>query len=278
MRTRILILVLLLTALCVVPAAASAASKTETKTSGQVSVVLTYKTGRSPFDVTKTQIKITRAGVTLLDAAVAEPCRDCGVAPSGYMLGKSIQIADIDGDGEPEVLLDLYTGGMHCCTNTWIYRYTGSAYASPARLGGEGGSPLKDLNGDGIPELRSSADRFAYAFAPYVASWFPPMVLQYRAGTFTDVTRSFPALAAKDAARALRVYRRRTRHQDDQRGVVAAYVADQYLLGHPARGWKLARSANKHGALNGLGRGDQFPRNGRFLKSLRKFLAKTGYS
>ena len=37
------------------------------------------------------------------------------------------------------------------------------------------------------------------------------------------------------------------------------------------------RSALKHGYLNGFGRGDAWPRNGHYVKALRKFLRKNGY-
>jgi hypothetical protein len=139
------------------------------------------------------------------------------------------------------------------------------------------GYTVKDLDGDGVPELRSFDDHFAYAFTDFADTWFPPQIWQFRAGSLNNVTRNFPALIKSDAKKTLRILRGRARHSRDLRGVVAAYVADQYLLGHPARGWKVVRSARKQGLLNGLGRGDPWPRNQRFVKSLRKFLSKNGY-
>jgi hypothetical protein len=31
-------------------------------------------------------------------------------------------VRDLDGDGEPEVLVDFYWGGVHCCFYTDVYR------------------------------------------------------------------------------------------------------------------------------------------------------------
>ncbi len=277
MRTRTLSFVAALAVFCVLPAVASAATKTETANLGQVAVTLTYDTGRGQYDVSNTRIAIARGGTTVFNQAVAEPCAQCAVVPAGVTGGgSSLTIRDLDGDGEPEVLFDIYTGGAHCCSYTWIYRFTGSTYVGVAATWGDTGYTLTDLNGDGVPELRSYDDRFAYEFTDFADSAFPPAIFSYKAGRLSDVTRSFPALVRADAKRQLRLYRRARRHRD-VRGVVAAYTADQYLLGKRSTGLRLVQVALKRGDLNGLGRGDVWPRNARYVRVLKKFLRRNGY-
>jgi hypothetical protein len=280
-RTRLLATTVLVVAglIALIPAAASAKLRTETATSGAVKAVLTYDVGPGIFNVSGTHLAIIRSGVTVIDTDVPEPCSGCGIMPSGSIGGsaKSLRVSDLDGDGEPEVLLDIYTGGAHCCVDTWIYRFTGTTYTGTPHEWGDVGYSLKDLNRDGTPELRSADDRFAYAFTSFAESWFPPMVWQFRAGKLVDVTRHYRRLIRSDVKRALRLYHSKHRRKYDLRGVIAAYVADQYLLGHGSRGWKLVRSARKHHLVNGLGKGDLWPRGKRYAPALRKFLRRNGY-
>ncbi len=281
MRTRILATTVLVVAglVAVMPSAASAKLRTETVTNGAVKAVLTYDVGPGIFNVSGTHLAIIRSGITVIDTDVPEPCSGCGIMPAGSIGGsaKSLQVADLDGDGEPEVLLDIYTGGAHCCVDTWIYRFTGTTYTGTPHQWGDVGYSLKDLDRDGIPELKSADDRFAYAFTSFAESWFPPMVWQFRAGKLTDATRHYPALIKADVKRTLRIYHSKHRRKYDLRGVIAAYVADQYLLRHGSRGWKLVRSARKHGLVKGYGRYDSWPSGARYVKALRKFLRRNGY-
>lgn len=279
MRTRTLWLIAALAAACALPAGAAADTRTETQSAGAVTATLTYDVnGTFGGDVTNVHIAIARAGTTLLTQAVPEPCRTCAVVPQKATSGESsLRLEDIDGDGEPEVFFDMFTGGAHCCSFSWIYRFTGSTYSGTPAVWGDQGYVIDDIDRDGKAELRSYDDRFAYEFTDYADSAFPPLIYSFRAGVLTDVTRSFPKVVSTDAKRQLRRYQR-LRHRRDIRGVVAAYAADEYLLGKQAKGLALAKLANRRGDLNGLGRGDTWSRNGAFVRQLRKFLRKTGYA
>src|SRR5437879_464600 len=75
----------------------------------------------------------------------------------------------------------------------------------------------------------------------------------------------------------LKSYRQDRRQRDfDVRGVLAAYVADQYLLGRPARGWALLRTALRRGELQ-RGVDPLWPVGRAYVRKLRSFLARTGY-
>jgi hypothetical protein len=56
----------------------------------------------------------------------------------GLRSARTITLRDLDGDGEPEILLEFWYGGAHCCFWTRIYRWTRAAAAmsTPRTFGG----------------------------------------------------------------------------------------------------------------------------------------------
>ena len=93
--------------LCVAwPNVSLAKLKTETVTSGAVKATLTYNVGPGLFNVSGTHLQIVRAGATMLDTDVPEPCNGCGIVPAGAGGGtaKSLQAADLDGDGDMDIV------------------------------------------------------------------------------------------------------------------------------------------------------------------------------
>jgi hypothetical protein len=64
-------------------------------------------------------LKIWRGGIVGFDRAIPEVCGG-GCKPTGE---GDLQIADLDGDGEAEVLVTGFTGGQHCCTIMGVYGY-----------------------------------------------------------------------------------------------------------------------------------------------------------
>jgi hypothetical protein len=189
--------------------------------------------------------------------------------------GKPIVVRDLDGDGEPEIVLDFFWGGAHCCSWSRIYRWDAGAgdYRSLAHSWGDLGYRLRDLDGDGHIELVSADDRFAYAFASFADSSFPVEILAYRAGRLVETTRSFPALVRTDASRQWALFRHARGHRA-VRGVLAAWAADECLLRHC--GTAFAKLRRLGAALSSPLEMDRTSSTN-YLRSLRAFLRKTGY-
>ncbi len=85
--------------------------------------------GRRPqFGVKDPRLVVARGGATLFDASpIADGRTSLESAASSPRASAHapLQVVDLDGDGEPEVLVDAYTGGAHCCALTEILRFTG---------------------------------------------------------------------------------------------------------------------------------------------------------
>lgn len=87
---------------------------------------------------------------------------------------------DITGDGRPELVVQGWSGGAHCCQSTAIYSVDDHV-ARPLLDINTGNCPggLDDLDGDGVPEFRTCDDSFAYTFCDFASSPMPPVVYAY---------------------------------------------------------------------------------------------------
>jgi hypothetical protein len=266
-------------ALGVFPAAASADDAGSlTASAGTVQATLSWQ--KAKYGVAAPRLVIVRAAAALFDAspvAGSDSCSDgyCSFLASGKRKS-ALQVVDLNGDGEPEVLVDAYSGGAHCCALTELFAFNGSGYTGSELYWGNTGYELQDLDGDGKPELVGYDDAFAGAFSSYAASFFPPRIVDYGPavnGALRDVTTRFPALIRKNRGQALHALRRARRAHYETLGVVAAYVADLYLVGDAGHVRPYLRRARSRGDLRTItGRA---PRS--FDRQLLAFLKKQGY-
>lgn len=223
------------------------------------------------------RLKIVRDGQTLLDNPVLIPVRSAGsnsgnsnqeqIADGRFL---SMRILDLDRDNEPEILVDLVSlkDGQRCCNYSFIYRYEPQQknYLVLKHFWGNVSYELQDLDRDGIPEFQSQDGRFAEAFASYADSRFPLKIWQYLQGKMQDVTRQYPVLVYTNASELWLESNQRQSNNQDVKGVLAAYLASQYILGQEAEGWQLVE------------KGYQGNDRSQFLAELRDFLTDTGYT
>ena len=107
------------------------------------------------------------------EAVTARDCDEPWCSPGGGN-ERSIHVRDLNGDDEPEVLLDLYTGGAHCCVLTQVFTFDAPGYRKAAEHDwADAGYRIADVDGNGTPEIKSADARFAYAFAAFAFSGFP---------------------------------------------------------------------------------------------------------
>jgi streptogramin lyase len=191
---------------------------------------------------------------------------------------ESLAVRDLDGDDEPEVTLLLNWNGTHCCYWSRSYRYDRARNTYVARnhfWGNAGAEPvLRDLNGDRRPEFRSLDDRFSERFTSFAGSARPVQIWSYRHGRFRDVTRRYPRLVRRDAARIWRQYLKY--RKSDARGILPAWMADEYLLGRAAFADRVLEQAAARGELK---RDDGFgPRDPQaYIRAVKALLRRTGY-
>jgi hypothetical protein len=242
-----------------------ASATTKAGVSGNVRAEISYDRA-GDFEYKNVRLKITRAGQTLFagqvprDSEYDRPIVDITEE-------NTLPVVDLDGDKEPEIIVDLYTGGAHCCQYSLIYRYDKSTkkYTRIRHFWGNGGYVLRDFDKNGLLEFSSRDDRFAYAFDAYAASGYPPQIWQYRQGRMQDVTRRYPKIINSQATELWQTYIEQKKEGYELKGFLAAYLASKYLLGQGEDGWQKVRQAYQGGDRT------------KFFADVRRFLRETGY-
>ena len=255
-------------------ALAAAVTKTITARSGSTSATLSYRFNGNgaAFPTSMLRLAITRGGQQRYDRPVHALL--CASECSLFAGGSVLAVKNLEPGGSPDVVLNLYSGGAHCCFITQVYRYDAGAstYTLVQRDFGDPGARIETLAGG--PVFFSADDRFAYTFAAFAFSGLPVQIWSFASGRFVDVTRRFPALIRKDAAAQYGAFLR-NRKQGLGLGFVAAWGADEDLLGQSAlvrRRLAALSAAHQLRGLAGWGQGSTF------IAQLQRFLVKTGYT
>ena len=109
--------------------------------------------------------------------------------------------SDINGDGFPDLVIETFSGGAHCCFGTQVFslRPTGAALILQKPQSNAGGY-FADLDADGISEFVTYDDSFAYQYCPYAAGVTVKVIMAYDAGQdrYLPASPRFPEQYAEE--------------------------------------------------------------------------------
>ncbi len=258
-------------------AAPTALATTQTAQAGNVTATFTFQ-GKFP-NYTGQTLEIAQGGTVFYDEPVTS--KFCGdeCAPLSAVTSKSaVSVVDLEHDGQPDVVLDLYSGGAHCCTIAQVFSFDPGTmtYGETETNFGDPGARIVDLRHNGRYEFLTADDTFAYEFTDYAGSGMPIKILRFTNGGFLNVTRNFPRLVAKDAAFWLKSFKGMAGDgYQDSAGVIAAWAADEDRLGHVKLVNTYLAQQAKLGHLNS----PLYPQASgqRFIVKLKRFLRAHGY-
>jgi hypothetical protein len=228
--------------------------------------------GTVPFS--KLRLSITRDGARPIERPVrAIVCRTrCWPALVPGM--PALRVVDLEHGSAPDVILNVYSGGAHCCYITQVYRYDPGArtYALVQHDFGHPGATFQRLGARFV--FFSADDRFAHRFAPFDFSALPLQIWTFERGRFVDITRDYPKLIAVDAGQQWLSFAAND-PQGTGLGFLAAWAGDEYLVGRSA---VVTRRLAKLRATGKLRSTLPFTKQGAaFVAALQRFLAATGY-
>jgi hypothetical protein len=158
-----------------------------------------------------------------------------------------IFIAEMDpANGHPEVVVEFYSGGAHCCESIYVLEEDPAAPGTWRKIAlgtfDGGARKPRDVDGDGLAEIVVTDECFLYAFGSYAESYAPPVILAVRNGQRRNLTRTprmRPFLKSEER-RVLRLMKSedgRTAEGHVPNGILAGYVALKILLGEGRQGW-----------------------------------------
>jgi hypothetical protein len=252
-------IVLAATLLAALSVPASALAKSVTVSSGAVTAKLTYTPGKFSMD-SDVAIRIAQGSNLLYSGAAAGQCgKSCQVVPN------PVSVVNLE-PGQPDVVLEVSSGGAHCCFSDLVYSpaSSGDSYTQTDYDFGNAGDKLVDLNHDGLMEFETADNSFAYRFSDYAESAMPIEVLTYTKHQFTNVTRHYPALIAHDAKLWWGYYLKD--HDPGRVGLIAAWAADEWNLGQRAHALRVLAGEVGKGHITL-----------KFVNELTKFLIDHGY-
>ena len=194
----------------------------------------------------------------------------------------SVSLQDLDANSTPEVIVETYSGGAHCCTNFKIYSWKNNQFLEQETgfLDGSGGE-FSDLDGDGKIELVTADNSFLYKFSSYAASFPPSRILSFRNGELQDTTRQHPKELRSRAWQMYQTFLEVKKGDYPVNGLLAGYVAQKILLGEYQQGWDFMLANYDRTSDWGLDEIEEGERKAGkypdFPTALRAFLIEEGY-
>ncbi len=146
---------------------------------------------------------------------------------------------DITGDGYPDLVLETYSGGAHCCFSSIVYELGPSLDRALQTREGNCGGDFEDLDGDGVLEFITCDDIFAYAYCSFAGSPLAKVILAYQPGQgYLPASSRFAHLYADDIIRHTEQAKELSvESYESPECQVLPLVLDYLYTGQPEKAW-----------------------------------------
>jgi len=108
---------------------------------------------------------------------------------------ESISEASLSSDGKKTILIDVYSGGAHCCNTLYACKikydklvFTDTLYLADSYF------DVEDIDKDGKEEILANDMMFAYAFTNFAETRAPYVVYTIENDKFKNISKKFPKI------------------------------------------------------------------------------------
>lgn len=142
----------------------------------------------------------------------------------------------------PQLVFTRFTGGAHCCTNTWVVSKPDGAAGwslTDAGILDGGGYGFEDVDGDGILEMISVDNSFLYSFDSYAGSFAPVIISKFNSGKVESVSTE-PAMQSrlKQDLAGMEFSAKLSPDLWKSNGYLIAWAASKLRLGQGEEAWQ----------------------------------------
>jgi hypothetical protein len=258
-----------LTGILTLAMAAPALGYSQTAKSGSVAANFSWHGLNRPSGETLT---IRRVGVLVYRAPVGSPF--CGTFCSVFPGEAYVFAVRLESSQEPDVVLLLPTGGTGGGTAAQVFAWNGRTRSYRRyEYDFDASVRLESLTGGGRYQLVSGDGRFECVFTACAGSGVPIKIEAFRAGRFSNVTRSYPSAIRRDGAMWLSAFKQNLKAKFGN-GSLAAWAADEEMLG---QGRLVSSYLNQQLRAGHLSSPGPWPSGRRFITALMNLLRQDGY-
>jgi hypothetical protein len=198
----------------------------------------------------------------------AEYCSILTITNSGNQIYRSecsdrvtaISEIDFDGSGKKKIVIEYYTGGAHCCFHLGIGELKGNSFVFLDSLYlGNAGYEISDMDKNGMLEIVTVNDMFAYAFTNFAQSRFPAVIYEFRNNRFHLANEDYEEVVLahiKELKTELNDYKNFECPKDANedtfntdagavKALLAPIVADYFSIGRTEDGYNFIKSFYK---------------------------------
>lgn len=194
--------------------------------------------GEYYFEISRNSHKVfSDAGSRIMNYHVNSKGEKDNIPPAGK---------DVTGDGLPDLVIESYSGGAHCCFTYFVFSL-GEEFKKIAQIEGyDSQFEFADLDGDNVPDIRGRDMTFRYWETSFAESPAPVIILRYDGETYSLATTLMkqPYPSGSEYTRKFQEIKKTEEWREGRvPPILWGYMLDLIYTGNGELAWKIIDTA-----------------------------------